>query len=104
RYSVITSGSQTIREGTIDLATQMSTNFEHGEKLLIFSPSIGEVKSLEESLQCCMYYSRWDGKDDSLIDWRAGLHPTMVASSVEWLHHSRRDDWSVEPRIAIDLV
>ena len=78
RYSVIQVKMQTEIQAAIESA--LRTN-KGNEKVLIFCPSVREVRALRKSLDCCMYYLKYDEKEKSLKDWKEGLHRTMVASS-----------------------
>jgi superfamily II DNA helicase RecQ len=81
RYSVIKVGENEVMEKGMELASQAAKDLKKGEKILIFCRSVNEVKSIGESLKCCVYYSKSELKKASLEDWKKGENKIMVTTS-----------------------
>jgi len=81
RYSVVKVTEKKAEEKVMEMASEMAKNLENGQKILIFCPSVNEVKRIGESLQCCVYYSKSDLKKSSLEDWEGGRKKIMVSTS-----------------------
>jgi superfamily II DNA helicase RecQ len=81
QYSVVKAGKNKMMEKAMELASEAVKNLMVGEKILIFCPSVDEVKSIGESLKCCVYYSKSDLKELSLKDWENGVNKIMVTTS-----------------------
>jgi superfamily II DNA helicase RecQ len=81
QYSVIKVAENKVMEKGMELASQVAKDLKKGEKILIFCPSVNEVKRVGESLKCCVYYSKLDSKKTSLEGWEKGENKIMVTTS-----------------------
>ena len=81
RYSVVRVMEKKAEEKVMEMASEMVKDLWNEQKILIFCPSVNEVKRIGESLQCCVYYSKSDLKKSSLEDWENGGKKIMVTTS-----------------------
>jgi superfamily II DNA helicase RecQ len=81
RYSVIKVEENKVMEKGMELASETAKNLKDEQKILIFCSSVNQVKSIGESLKCCVYYSKSDLKKASLEDWVNGENKIMVTTS-----------------------
>ena len=81
RYSVIRTAENKAEVKVIQLASETAKDLSNGQKILIFCTSVKEVKSIGESLKCCVYYSKSESKKSSLEEWENGGNKIMVTTS-----------------------
>ena len=68
RYSVVKVTKKKAEEKVIEMANEIAKDLRNGQKILIFCPSVNEMKRIGESLKCCVYYSKFNLKKSSLED------------------------------------
>ena len=81
RYSVVRAAENKAETKVIEIACERVKDLRSGQKILIFCRSVKEVKSIGESLKCCVYYSKSDLKKVSLEEWEGGGNKIMAATS-----------------------
>ena len=70
-----------LEERAIQIIENEEQSLHEGEKILIFSPDINQLKYIKAGLNCGLYTAKYDGKEQDLEAWRQGKFSTMCATS-----------------------
>ena len=80
-YSVIAVKDGGLEERLAAILDEAVKELREGEKILVFCPSVSGVKKLAGRIKCCCYYSKLEGKSESLAEWKSGEEKVMVTTS-----------------------
>jgi len=80
-YSVIQAKDGDIEECLVNLLDEAGQGLEKDEKIMVFCPSVADVKNITSRIKCCSYHSRDQDKSESLAAWKRGEEKIMVTTS-----------------------